>query len=176
MNYYVARDGQPQGPFTPQQLAQQGITPDTLVYNETMKDWTPAGNVPELQAYVLGGAQPVSDLPNGGFTPCNTPQPPYQQPYQQQQYQQPFQQPCPKTWLVESILVTLFCCLPFGIVGIVKAAGVSSAYNVGDYQRAIHASADAGKWTKIGFFCGIAGILLYVLFFVVLGIGAAGMM
>ena len=28
----------------------------------------------------------------------------------------------PKTWLVESILVTLFCCLPFGIVGIVNAA------------------------------------------------------
>jgi len=32
----------------------------------------------------------------------------------------------PKSWLVESILVTLFCCLPFGIAGIVNASRVES--------------------------------------------------
>ncbi len=35
----------------------------------------------------------------------------------------------PKNHLVEAILVTLFCCLPFGIVGIVNA-GVSRVLSI----------------------------------------------
>jgi len=72
---------------------------------------------------------------------------------------QPQQQP--KTWLVESILVTLFCCLPFGIAGIVFASKVESRYNAGDITGAIAASKDAGKWTKISFVVGIAGMIVY---------------
>jgi len=74
--------------------------------------------------------------------------------YQQQPYQQ---QPViqPKNWLVESILVTIFCCLPFGIVGIVFASQVNSKFAGGDYAGAEKASKEAGKWTKIGIFIGI---------------------
>jgi hypothetical protein len=78
----------------------------------------------------------------------------------------------PKNWLFESILVTLFCCLPFGIAGIVFAAQVNSKYDAGDYEGAVKASNDAGKWTKIGFFTGIAFIVLYFIFIFLLG-GAA---
>lgn len=38
----------------------------------------------------------------------------------------------PKNHLVEAILVTLFCCLPFGIVGIINAARVENAFYSGD--------------------------------------------
>lgn len=69
----------------------------------------------------------------------------------------------PKNWLVESILVTLFCCLPLGIVGIVNAANVDSRYNRGDHDGAIRASNEAGKWTKIGFFVGLAFIVIYAI-------------
>ena len=55
----------------------------------------------------------------------------------------------PKSWLVESILVTIFCCLPFGIVGIVNASRVESRYYAGDIEGAMRASQEAGKWTKI---------------------------
>ncbi|PWS32464.1 CD225/dispanin family protein [Pedobacter paludis] len=93
--------------------------------------------------------------------------------------QQPFGQspfgnnptPIPKNWLVESILVTIFCCIPFGIVGIVYASSVNNKYAMGDYAGAQAASAAAGKWTKIGFFLGIVSIVLSFLFFVVLGFG-----
>ncbi|MBS1731177.1 MAG: CD225/dispanin family protein [Bacteroidetes bacterium] len=71
--------------------------------------------------------------------------------------------PPPKNWLVESILVTLFCCLPFGIAGIIFATQVNTKFQVGDYAGALQASKDAGKWTKIGFFIGIAGIVLYII-------------
>ncbi|MBK7946288.1 MAG: CD225/dispanin family protein [Flavobacteriales bacterium] len=46
----------------------------------------------------------------------------------------------PKNWLVESILVTLFCCLPFGIVGIINAASVNSKFDAGDIAGAETAS------------------------------------
>lgn len=67
----------------------------------------------------------------------------------------------PKNWLVESILVTIFCCLPFGIVGIINAAQVSSKYIAGDFEGSDRASKEAAKWTKIGFWIGIAVIVLY---------------
>lgn len=78
----------------------------------------------------------------------------------------------PKNWLVESILVTIFCCLPFGIAGIVFAAQVNSRYDAGDYDGALKASNDAGKWTRIGFFAGLVFIALYLIFIFLLG-GAA---
>ncbi|MCC3156318.1 CD225/dispanin family protein [Hymenobacter sp. 15J16-1T3B] len=80
--------------------------------------------------------------------------------------------PRPKNWLVESILVTLFCCLPLGIVAIVNAAGVNSRYDAGDYNGALHASAEAGKWVKYGLYAAIAQIALGVILFM-MGVGGA---
>lgn len=76
----------------------------------------------------------------------------------------------PKNWLVESILATLFCCLPFGIVGIVFASQVNSRYDAGDFLGAEKASKDAGRWTKISFFTGIAGVAIWGIL-VLLGVG-----
>lgn len=84
---------------------------------------------------------------------------------------QPMNQRPPKTWLVESILVTLFCCLPFGIAGIVNAAKVESRFYANDIEGAQRASSEAGKWTKIGFFIGIAGIAIYFIL-MILGVAA----
>jgi hypothetical protein len=75
----------------------------------------------------------------------------------------------PKNWLVEAILVTIFCCLPFGIAAIVFAAQVNSRYDAGDFDGSLKASADAGKWTKIAFFAGLAFIVLYLIFIFMLG-------
>ena len=67
--------------------------------------------------------------------------------------------------------MTLLCCLPFGILGIVNAASVSSKFASGDYEGYFRASQEAAKWTKIGFWVGIGVVALYFLFFVVLGVG-----
>jgi hypothetical protein len=59
---------------------------------------------------------------------------------------------------VWSILTTLFCCLPFGIVSIVFAAQVDSKFNSGDGAGAQRASDNAKKWAivsalvAVGFF------------------------
>lgn len=85
------------------------------------------------------------------------------------QSQTPLPQTPPKNWLVESILVTLFCCLPFGVAGIVFASQVNSKFAAGDYNGAMQASRDAAKWTKIGFFVGLAVIAAYFIFAVIFG-------
>jgi flagellar biosynthesis protein FlhB len=71
-------------------------------------------------------------------------------------------QVCPKTWLAESILVTLLCCLPFGIVGIVYASKVSSLFAQGLYDQAAQASSSAKTWTLIGFFIGLVVTITYL--------------
>jgi len=69
----------------------------------------------------------------------------------------------PKTWLAESILVTLFCCLPFGIVGIINASKVESQFNAGNIDGAIGASEEAKKWTNISFWIGIVVGVIYII-------------
>src|SRR5688500_15065357 len=64
--------------------------------------------------------------------------------------------PAPKNWLVESILATLLCCFIPGIVAIVFATQVNTKWVNGDLEGSRKASKDAGLWTKISFFLGIA--------------------
>ena len=54
--------------------------------------------------------------------------------------------PKPATNLIWAILVTIFCCLPLGIVAIVKASSVDSLYYSGHYYEAVRASRAAASW------------------------------
>lgn len=67
----------------------------------------------------------------------------------------------PKNWLIESILATIFCCLPFGVAGIVFAAQVDNFYAQGQFDAAENASRQAEKWTKVSFFVAIGLAVLY---------------
>ncbi|MBR3303989.1 MAG: CD225/dispanin family protein [Bacteroidales bacterium] len=69
----------------------------------------------------------------------------------------------PKTYLVHSILATIFCCLPFGIVGIVYAAGVESAFYRGYHDLALQKSRRAKIWTIVAIIVGLIGGFLYLL-------------
>ena len=73
-------------------------------------------------------------------------------------------------YLVQAILVTLFCCLPFGIVAIVYAAQVNGRVQAGDTRGAISASNSAKMWCWISFGVWMVGFVLYrlVVFAVVL--------
>ncbi|MHB1147951.1 MAG: CD225/dispanin family protein [Lutibacter sp.] len=75
----------------------------------------------------------------------------------------------PKNYLIESILVTIFCCLPFGIVGIVFAAQVNAKYDAGDYEGAAKNSKEAKKWMIIGLISGLVIGLFYLIFIFAIG-------
>ena len=83
--------------------------------------------------------------------------------------------PFSENWLVEAILVTLLCCLPFGIVGIIFAAQVNTKQQAGDMEGAEKARNDAAKWTKIGFWVGIIWLVLVFVFYLFIGFAALGL-
>ena len=66
-------------------------------------------------------------------------------------------------YLIQSILVTIFCCLPAGVVSIVYAAQVNSKLAMGDMQGAMQASKNAKTWAMVSAGIGLAGLVLYII-------------
>ncbi|AGZ51944.1 CD225/dispanin family protein [Mycobacterium kansasii] len=75
----------------------------------------------------------------------------------------------PDNYLVWSILVTLFCCLPLGIVAIVKSTQVSGLWAQGRYAEA-QAAADSAK--KFVMWSAIAGVVVIVIYGILMAVGA----
>lgn len=61
-------------------------------------------------------------------------------------------------YLVTAVLVTLCCCMPFGIVALVFSAQVNSRLSTGDIAGAQAASNSARTWILVAF---IAGLLTF---------------
>ena len=68
------------------------------------------------------------------------------------------------TYLPYAILVTLFCCLPFGIPAIIYAARTSSRLAAGDIDGARADSKAAKMWTWVSFWAALVGWTLYGVF------------
>ena len=150
MTQYYYSDGlEKHGPFSLDELRAKKLNRKTLVWYHPRENWIPAGQFPELQDYLSEDPPPLVTTPQKAYAGNDL-----------------HERKLPRTWLVESILVTLFCCMPFGIVGIVNAAKVETRYNCGDIEGALRSSKEAGKWTQIGFWIGIAVVVAYAAFMV----------
>ena len=68
-------------------------------------------------------------------------------------------------YLVLSIISTVCCCLPFGIVAIVYSAKINSAMSAGDYAAAEKASKTARIWIIVAFIVGIVATVLLTIFY-----------
>jgi membrane protease subunit (stomatin/prohibitin family) len=71
--WYITRNGQSVGPFTPEQLQQQGLTPQSLVWRTGMNEWMTVSQIPELAGMVQPPAPPTPPAPPA---PPPIPQPP----------------------------------------------------------------------------------------------------
>jgi hypothetical protein len=69
----------------------------------------------------------------------------------------------PPNYLVWSILSTLFCCLPLGVVSIVFAAQVNGKYASGDFAGAQDSSNKAKQFAIASAIAGVVVIGIYVL-------------
>ena len=68
----------------------------------------------------------------------------------------------PKNYLSQAILITLFCCLPVGILAIIFAAQVDSKFAEGDYVGAEKASIAAKGWCIVAVIAGIAWLIFII--------------
>ena len=73
-------------------------------------------------------------------------------------------------YLVPAI-ISLFCCLPLGVVGVIFAAQVNGKVAAGDTAGALDAAKKAKMFSFIAIGLGILGIVGYVLFVVIMGVG-----
>ncbi len=156
MKQYYYSDGQERfGPFTLEELHAKSLSKDTLIWYEELDDWKKAGDLPELAPLfeMPAASPPFSQSESPSVTPSSP------------SVLDSSTETKPKTWLVESILVTILCCLPFGIAGIINAAKVDSRYAAGDYVGAKKSSDEAKKWTIIGLIAGVVVMLLYFAWF-----------
>ncbi len=76
-------------------------------------------------------------------------------------------------YLAQAILVTIFCCLPFGIVSIVFAAQVNGKLGAGDFAGAMETSRKAKTWAWVSFWVGLGITILWVLIGIVIPLAAA---
>lgn len=146
------------GPFTLDELHVKGINPDTFVWTEGMTDWVKAKTIPEL-SFLL-------NKESGSFAGGNPQVPPVFSQTATPTFGQNFQQP-PKTYLVETILTTIFCCWILGIPSIIYAARVEKKFYAGDIRGAEEDSANAKKWMWINVGASVG---LWVLYFLIFGV------
>ena len=66
-------------------------------------------------------------------------------------------------YLAPAILVTIFCCLPLGIVSIVYAAQVNGKIASGDVIGARRSSEQAKLWAWVSFGIGIGLFAIFVI-------------
>jgi hypothetical protein len=161
MQWYYSKNGVQLGPVGVAELraklATGEVAPSELVWRDGMSDWVPASLVPEL----MGQAPPAPVIAGGSSSP----------------YAPPVQMttavgtlgdahgPRIPNYLWQSIVVTVLCCLPFGIPAIVYAAKVDSLRASGDIPGAMQASANAKMWAWVSFGCGLAVYGLWFLAF-----------
>ena len=128
------------GPLSLDTLKSAPISRTTYVWNNSLPNWVEAGTLPELAEVFVSEVPPpaVNYSPNiaNNYTTGGS-------------YNNPNRPPMPENYLVWAILSTILCCWPFGIISIINAAKVGTAYNAGDYQTAITASSNAKKWAII---------------------------
>ncbi len=76
-------------------------------------------------------------------------------------------------YLIPSIFLTLFCCLPLGIPAILFSAQVNGKIRAGDIQGAMESSRKAKKWCWLSFGVGLVVSILFFLFYFVMRKGVA---
>lgn len=170
MQWYYSKNGNQLGPIGTEEiqskLASGEIASSDLVWKDGLADWLPAGQVPELRV-VNQATRPVSPSPavqNSPYSPPVAHAPVSPVSYNAQVI---------PNYLWQSIVVTILCCWPLGIPGIVYAAKVDGLKARGDIAGAMAASKNAKMWTGIAFGLGLTVIVIYIIFALVVGVSGA---
>jgi len=163
MKIWIHIDGQQLGPYELNQLPVGQMTAETPVWYDGLERWTPASEAPlTAPLFSPGTDEAPSTEPTGEAdetaTPASDPFGLHKIPSRQNhdiEAGKIEEAKCPPTYLVWSILLTICCCNPLGIVPIITGAQVSSRFNNMDFEGAKRASRITEWWVVICFVLGL---------------------
>ncbi len=170
MEWYYSNNGQQAGPVSQDQLAELyrngTVKPNDLVWNETMTEWTPMGSVDAFAADApappLAAAPAPTEAPptlsaapplSAAAAPMSASSSPYHASSGISE---------PPTYLWQSIVVMLLCCLPLGIPALIFATKVKPAFASGDYAAAQEASKKAKLFCILSLVIGLIVQVIYI--------------
>ncbi len=161
MSWYYSKNGMQLGPVAAEELLAKSksgeVLPTDLVWKEGLGDWKPLGQVPEFAgSSATVSFPPAVPMAGGGSAAMQQPAP-----YSASQY------PVIPNYLWQSIVVTVLCCLPFGVVSIVYAAKVDGLVAQGDLAGANAASKSAKTWAIAGVGSWAALVGIYIIFVII---------
>ncbi len=163
-------NGERRGPYSPDCLPISEMSPETPVWYDGLPGWMAAGEAPLTQQYfgeaspeVEPHPQPAQQPPTPTAEALQASAPPITAPASPTA-QQPAEK-CPPTFLVWSILLTICCCNPVGIIPILLGASVTSNYRNNNIEAARRLSYITEWWIAITLVLGLImlpfSILIY---------------
>lgn len=164
--YYVDTDGQTRGPVGLDFFKVNHINAHSWVWHDGMPQWVEVHTVPSLRKYMRSDIAASFSTKKGIVD------------YDTERTKVPalagisvseldlLRSRVPKTWLTESILITLFCCVPLGIVSIIYASRVAPYWRRGLYGESLAASSAAAMWVKLTLMVTIAIWVVYTVIWI----------
>lgn len=135
--YHYSANGKPCGPVSKEQLIQLynsgKVNASTLVWCQGMADWQKLSTVIPVAKKPAVGKPNLTQLSVGSM---------------------------PDSGLTYAILVTIFCCWPFGIPAIVQAAKVGGLWRSGQYSQARAMAARSKYWSTWSLVLGIISAIV----------------
>ncbi len=161
--YYIDSYGERHGPLPIEYFKQKGINGHTWVWHEGIPHWVEAHTLPPLRGY-MDNTLPKSFSDKGGLIHFNEERHDLPGSLHSSMIERNMRtQKLPKSWLIESILAMVLCCVPIGIVAIIYASRVIPLWQKGHYGEALSASYKAEFWVKLA---AVFTVLLWVVYII----------
>lgn len=156
--FFIDASGDERGPITVDFFKKYGLKGDRLIWFDGLPTWVEARTTPALKEY-LGGDDKLDSVTavikkhhgelHRGANPEWT------------------DRHAPKSWLFESVVVTLLCCLPAGLAGVYYANKSTHLWAAGEYARSLRCSKIAKNWAFGGVLFILSLWIAYFLYVVV---------
>ncbi|MBD5232974.1 MAG: DUF4339 domain-containing protein [Bacteroidales bacterium] len=189
MKIWIYVDGRQEGPFTLEELLDKPVTEHTKVWYEGLPKWYPAGYLDEMRPLFDGTLAAKSAANPDESAPAEEPRSEAESTETTSEetitieetaanveevpetlasryapgrryYRPQLDEPCPPTYIGWSIFLTICCCSPVSLAGLIASICVTSFYGNGQLKKAQKASDIACWLVMISFALGIIPVML----------------
>lgn len=156
MEYYLAVDNNPKGPYTADELRAMHVSPDDLVWKRGMSAWTRIGDISDLNDAIFNdGAAPAVPprFDRGRFDAVSPRQP--EPSLSAERFNTYYDETeCPRSYMWVAI-ISFIGIIPLAIVAVIKASMVKRLWSEGKQEEAEAQSRSVLKWAIPNIIVGV---------------------